>query len=133
MIFPSQHQGRDHSSPDSVGKHLTSEALVFEGGKTMTSTDIAVASGLCENIGNKERVRHIEEHVRIGPLKDIKRKIEAVVNRMKVRLTFSYFNCFKLDLFILLGRSWCVCFLSLLCSLSLFSVFSGHNIVIYFM
>ena len=71
--------------PDSVGKNLTSEAMVFEGGKTMTSTDIAVASGFCENIGNKERVRHITEVVRIGSLEDIKRKIEAAVDRMKVR------------------------------------------------
>lgn len=84
-------QGGIAVGPDSVGKDLTSKALVFEGGETMTSTDIAVASGFCEDIdiGDKERVKHIPEDVRIGSLKDIKRKIEAAIDRMKVRVTFN--------------------------------------------
>lgn len=51
----------------------------------MTSTDIAVASGFCD-IGDKERVKHIPEEVRIGALSEIKRKIEAAIDRVKVRI-----------------------------------------------
>lgn len=49
----------------------------------MTSTDIAVASGFCD-IGDKERVKHIPEELRIGALAEIKRKIEAAIDRVKV-------------------------------------------------
>ena len=69
--------------PDSVGYKLISEALVFGGGTT-TSTDIAVASGFCDNIGDREMVKSIPEDVRIGALNEIKRKIEAAVDRVKV-------------------------------------------------
>lgn len=50
----------------------------------MTSTDIAVASGFCDDIGDKERVKHIPEEVRTGSLKFIKTKIEAAIDRVKV-------------------------------------------------
>ena len=50
----------------------------------MTSTDIAVASGFCDDIGDKERVKHIPEEVRTGSLKFIKKKIEAAIDRVKV-------------------------------------------------
>lgn len=68
--------------PLSVGFELHSKALVF-GGETRTSTDIAVASGFCD-IGDKERVKHIKEEVRIGALVEIKRKIEAAMDRVKL-------------------------------------------------
>lgn len=68
--------------PLSVGFELHSKALVFGGG-TMTSTDIAVASGFCD-IGDKERVKHISEEVRIAALVEIKRKIEAGMDRVKL-------------------------------------------------
>ena len=59
----------------------------------MTSTDIAVASGFCDDIGNKERVKHIPEEVRTGSLKFIKKKIEAAIDRVKVKsLTFNIWN-----------------------------------------
>lgn len=67
--------------PLSVAYKLKTEALVF-GGKTMTSTDIAVASGLC-NIGDKERIKDIPKDVRVGAMAEIKRKIEAAVDRVK--------------------------------------------------
>ena len=70
--------------PLSVGFELHSKALVF-GGDTMTSTDIAVASGFCD-IGDKEKVKHISEEVRIGALVEIKRKIEAAMDRVKVKI-----------------------------------------------
>ena len=69
--------------PASVGYKLTTEALLF-GGSTMTATDIAVASGLCDNVGDKERVKCIPDEVRIGALEEMKRKIETVVDRVKV-------------------------------------------------
>lgn len=50
----------------------------------MTSTDIAVASGFCDYIGDRERVKHIPEEVRTGSLKFIKKKIEAAIDRVKV-------------------------------------------------
>ena len=49
----------------------------------MTSTDVAVASGFCD-VGDKERVKHIPEELRIGALAEIKRKIEAAIDRVKV-------------------------------------------------
>ena len=69
--------------PSSVGYKLTTEALLF-GGSTMTATDIAVASGLCDNVGDKEKVKEIPEEVRIGALEEIKRKIETAVDQVKV-------------------------------------------------
>ena len=78
----SLHQGGVTVGPLSVGFNLHSEALVF-GGEKMTSTDIAVASGFCD-IGDKEKVKHIREEVRTGALVEIKRKIEAAIDRVKV-------------------------------------------------
>ena len=82
LLVMSLRQGGVTVGPLSVGFKLHSEALVF-GGKTMTSTDIAVASGFCD-IGDKERVKHIPEEVRIGAIVEIKRKIEAAIDRVKV-------------------------------------------------
>lgn len=80
----SLHQGGITVGPSSVGYELTSEALVFDG-ETITATDIAVASGFCD-IGDKEKVKHIPEDVRIGALAEIKRKIEAAIDQVKVLL-----------------------------------------------
>lgn len=77
------HQDGITVGPDSVGYKLISKARVFGGGTT-TSTDIAVASGFCDNIGDREMVKSIPEDVRIGALNEIKRKIEAAVDRVKV-------------------------------------------------
>jgi N-methylhydantoinase A/oxoprolinase/acetone carboxylase beta subunit len=44
--------------PDSVGHHLTRDALVF-GGATLTATDIVVAAGLA-TIGDPSLVRHLD-------------------------------------------------------------------------
>lgn len=77
-----QSQGGVTVGPLSVGYKLHSEALVF-GGEKMTTTDIAVASGFCD-IGDKERVKHIPEEVRTEALVEIKRKIEAAIDRVKL-------------------------------------------------
>ena len=81
------HQGVITVGPDSVGKNLAFEALVFDGGKT-TSTDIAVASGFYDYIGDKEKVNVIPEDIRIRSLQEIKRKIEVAVDQMKVLLSY---------------------------------------------
>lgn len=44
--------------PDSVGYKIRSEALIF-GGRTLTTTDLAVASGRSE-IGDPNRVKHLD-------------------------------------------------------------------------
>ena len=50
----------------------------------MTSTDVAVASGLCDDVGDKEKVKQISEGIRIGAMEEIKRKIESALDRVKV-------------------------------------------------
>ena len=83
IVRMTYHQGEVTVGPRSVGYKLTYEALVFGGGK-LTSTDIAIASGFCDNIGDKKRVIKIPEDVRIGALNYIKRKIEVAIDRVKV-------------------------------------------------
>jgi len=67
--------------PDSVGYEITSKALVF-GGDTLTTTDIVVAAGL-EDIGDRERVKHIERRVIETALDTIHRMVDEAVDRMK--------------------------------------------------
>ena len=50
----------------------------------MTSTDVAVASGLRDDVGDKDKVKQISEGVRIGAMEEIKRKIESALDRVKV-------------------------------------------------
>ena len=69
--------------PDSVGYHLTEESIVF-GGKTLTTTDVAVALGRCD-LGSSERMR--------GQPKDFLKAADAKVHETveegidKVRIT----------------------------------------------
>ncbi|RIK88656.1 MAG: hydantoinase [Hyphomicrobiales bacterium] len=67
--------------PRSVGYRITSEALVF-GGSTLTTTDVAVAAGLVE-IGDRDRVRHLDRGVVRDLLKRIEVMVEDNVDRMK--------------------------------------------------
>lgn len=67
--------------PDSVGYEITSRALVF-GGDTLTTTDIVVAAGL-EEIGDRDRVKHIEKRVIETTLDTIHRMVDEAVDRMK--------------------------------------------------
>lgn len=75
----------DHNTgkigPRSVGYRITEEALVF-GGSTLTTTDIAVAAGLIE-IGDKDRVRHLDRNLVAKHLAGIHAMIEDGVDRMK--------------------------------------------------
>lgn len=67
--------------PRSVGYRITSEALVF-GGATLTTTDVAVAAGLVE-IGDRDRVKHLDRTVVRDLLKRIELMVEDSVDRMK--------------------------------------------------
>jgi N-methylhydantoinase A/oxoprolinase/acetone carboxylase beta subunit len=67
--------------PRSVGYRITEEALVF-GGSTLTTTDIAVAAGLVE-IGDRDRVRHLDRALVARHLAGIHAMIEDGVDRMK--------------------------------------------------
>jgi N-methylhydantoinase A/oxoprolinase/acetone carboxylase beta subunit len=67
--------------PRSVGYRITEEALVF-GGSTLTTTDIAVAAGLVE-IGDRDRVRHLDRVLVDKHLAGIHAMIEDGVDRMK--------------------------------------------------
>lgn len=67
--------------PRSVGYRTTEEALVF-GGSTLTTTDIAVAAGLVE-IGDRDRVKHLDQAFVADLLKRIAVMVEDGVDRMK--------------------------------------------------
>ncbi|WP_029621136.1 hydantoinase/oxoprolinase N-terminal domain-containing protein [Pseudorhizobium marinum] len=67
--------------PRSVGYRITQEALVF-GGSTLTTTDVAVAAGLVE-IGDRDRVKHLDRDFVADLLKRIAVMVEDGVDRMK--------------------------------------------------
>lgn len=67
--------------PDSVGYQLTSEALVF-GGKTLTTSDIAVAAGRCQ-LGDPELVAHLDKDFIQQAEQKIHAMIEGAIDRMK--------------------------------------------------
>jgi N-methylhydantoinase A/oxoprolinase/acetone carboxylase beta subunit len=68
--------------PDSVGFELTSKALVF-GGNELTATDIAVAGGLADNVGERQRVAHLPARLVGAVLSEIQRLVEAAIDRVK--------------------------------------------------
>ncbi|KAE8356992.1 hypothetical protein BDV28DRAFT_832 [Aspergillus coremiiformis] len=67
--------------PDSVGHKLLTESLVF-GGKTVTATDIAVATGQCV-VGNPEYVKHLVPEFRSAAQTRIKQILERSMDLMK--------------------------------------------------
>lgn len=68
--------------PDSVGYRLTEEALVF-GGKTVTTTDIAVRLGLAD-IGDKNKVNNIPLEFAQRAQEKIMSMVEEAIDKMKV-------------------------------------------------
>ncbi|KAK8222591.1 hypothetical protein BKA81DRAFT_296263, partial [Phyllosticta paracitricarpa] len=68
--------------PESVGYNLLTEGLVF-GGKTLTVTDVAVASGKAE-VGDKEKVNNVDNKILIEARLRIKKLLEKVVESMKL-------------------------------------------------
>jgi N-methylhydantoinase A/oxoprolinase/acetone carboxylase beta subunit len=67
--------------PDSVGYELTSRALVF-GGDTLTTTDIAVASG-CAEIGDPSLLAPLSRDLVAEALDRIHETVELGIDRMK--------------------------------------------------
>lgn len=68
--------------PQSVGYRLQQEGLVF-GGQTLTASDIAVAAGQAD-IGDRERLRHLDAATIEGALANLHRRIEAGIDQIKV-------------------------------------------------
>ena len=68
--------------PDSVGYRLIEEGLAF-GGATLTTTDIAIASGLT-GIGDPDSVRGIEPALIEEAQSQVKGMLEAVVDQLKL-------------------------------------------------
>ncbi len=67
--------------PDSVALNLLTEALVF-GGKTLTTTDIAVAAGYSD-IGDKSLVAHLDKAMVAEAVEIMHVMIEDAVDRVK--------------------------------------------------
>jgi len=68
--------------PDSVGYHLTEEALVF-GGMQLTATDLAVATGQIQ-LGDPARVTSLPMSLREAGLTYISRSLADHIDRMKL-------------------------------------------------
>ncbi|UCB45086.1 MAG: hydantoinase/oxoprolinase family protein [Spirochaetota bacterium] len=67
--------------PESVGYRITQEALIF-GGKTLTATDIAVASGLT-SLGDEVLVSKIDRKLVERASQRIREMVEEVIDKMK--------------------------------------------------
>ncbi|KKY24432.1 putative n-methylhydantoinase a acetone beta subunit [Phaeomoniella chlamydospora] len=77
-----EHDGKVIVGPESVGHRLLKESLIF-GGKTMTTTDIVVASGK-ENIGDSDKVQNISSKTITQARLSMKRILENAVDAMKL-------------------------------------------------
>ena len=76
------HQDGDlRIGPDSVGYRITREALVF-GGQTLTTSDIAVASGRTV-MGDPEAVAHLDAALVAAVADQIRARCEDTIDRMK--------------------------------------------------
>ncbi|KAJ6440556.1 hydantoinase [Purpureocillium lavendulum] len=68
--------------PGSVGHFIREQAKIF-GGSTLTATDIVVAAGKAE-LGDSSLIKDIPQSTIDLARKDIKKKLEAVIDKMKV-------------------------------------------------
>lgn len=66
--------------PDSVGHNITRDALVF-GGEILTTTDIVVASGQADDIGDTARVNHLDPNTIARAQVVIKKQLERIIDR----------------------------------------------------
>ncbi len=76
-----EYNGDFRVGPESVGYRITGEALVF-GGKTLTATDVAVASGFSA-LGEPERVSGLEKKMVQRVAQRIAVTVEEVIDRIK--------------------------------------------------
>jgi N-methylhydantoinase A/oxoprolinase/acetone carboxylase beta subunit len=67
--------------PDSVGYQITERALVF-GGSTLTTTDLAVAAGMCQ-IGDHALVGHLDRGLVHRGVRILQDRIAEAVDRVK--------------------------------------------------
>lgn len=74
--------GRVTVGPDSVGYQVTSKAFCF-GGDTLTATDIVVAKGLVEGVGDADLVAGLDADLVEAAYTEIARIIEDAVDAMK--------------------------------------------------
>lgn len=74
--------GKVTVGPDSVGYRVTEDALCF-GGDTLVATDIIVAKGLVENVGDPAKVAHLDPELVEKAYREICRIIEDAVDMMK--------------------------------------------------
>lgn len=74
--------GRVSVGPDSVGYQVTQKALCF-GGDTLCATDLVVARGLAEGVGNPELVAHLDPALVDAGIAEMARMVEECVDRMK--------------------------------------------------
>jgi len=77
-----QENGEVTVGPDSVGYRVTEKALCF-GGDTLTATDIVVAKGMTEGVGDPAKVAHLEQELLDKAYAKIKEIVEEAVDRMK--------------------------------------------------
>ncbi|EXJ67931.1 uncharacterized protein A1O5_08545 [Cladophialophora psammophila CBS 110553] len=77
-----ERDGKVYVGPESVGHRLTNEGLVF-GGKTLTTTDIVVASGHAD-IGDASKIKDVPNEIIIKARHRIKRILENAVDAMKL-------------------------------------------------
>ena len=68
--------------PKSVGYELTTKSLVY-GGSIPTTTDYAVAAGLC-SIGDTSRVAHLHSSFVSSVVLNIRKLLEECIDQVKV-------------------------------------------------
>ncbi|CAB3981430.1 Hydantoin utilization A [Paramuricea clavata] len=69
--------------PNSVGYELITKSLVY-GGSTSTTTDFAVAAGLC-SIGDSSRVAHLDSSLVSSVVLTIRQLLEDSIDQVKVK------------------------------------------------
>lgn len=81
-IVRKHEDGRVTVGPDSVGYRVVQDALCF-GGDVFTATDVVVAKGLVEGVGDPEKVAHLDLDTVDAAYAEITRIIENGVDAMK--------------------------------------------------
>ena len=81
-IVRKHEDGRVTVGPDSVGYQVLTRALCF-GGDVLTATDIAVASGAAEGVGDPSKVADLDPELVQAASAEMARMVEECVDKMK--------------------------------------------------
>ena len=81
-IVRKHEDGRVTVGPDSVGYQVLTRALCF-GGDVLTATDIAVASGAAEGVGDPSKVADLDSELVQAASAEMARMVEECVDKMK--------------------------------------------------